>query len=284
MADAEEKRIDLALSARKEEIAGFLHDVSPNVVRALLRNTHLTEDDVLIITTRKNLPGDILETIAKNKQWVESYPIRLALAKNPKTPLSVSLSITRYIRLFDLAEISRDRFLPAVFRHKLEAIIIEKIPSMALGAKKTLAKIVSGEVLLKLIQDGYPDVVKLCLDNPYMQESHLYKVLSRQTTMPATVRAIAEHKKWSSRPMVKLALIRNAHTPLSLSVQFLTDMKIMELRELYTDPSVSVTIKPFIHRELWERGEEPDKALEKQVYEIDEEDEHILEQFKDAQE
>jgi len=284
MADAEEKRMDLARSAGEEEIVGFLHDVSPNVVRALLRNTHLTEKNVLVITTRKNLPGDIFEMIAKNKRWAESYPIRLALAKNPKTPLSISLSIARYIRLFDLAEISRSRFLPIVFRHKLEAILIEKIPSMALGVKKTLAKIVSGEVLLMLIHDGYPEVVKLCLDSPYLLESHLYKVLSRYNTMPGTVKAIAEHKNWTSRSMIKFALIRNKHTPLSLSVQFLAAMKIVDLRELYNDPSVSVTIKPFIHRKLRERGEEPDKAIEEQVYEIDEEDDKMIEQFKDTQE
>jgi hypothetical protein len=47
-------------------------------------------------------------------------------------------------------------------------------------------------------------------------------------------------------------------------------MKIMDLRELYADPSVPVTIKPFVHRELWERGQQPEKAGEEQVYEIDE--------------
>jgi hypothetical protein len=272
MSDAEEMRIEQARSARKEELFRFLHDSSPNVVRALLGNRHLAEDDVLVMAGRKNLPADLLEMIAKDKRWVESYPIRLALAKNPKTPLSVALSIARYIRLFDLAEISRSRFLPPVFRHKLEAIIIAKVPTMALGVKKTLAKIVSGDVLLKMIQDGYPEVVKLCLDNPSLLEAHLYKVISRKNTTPGTIRTIAEHANWSSRYMIKLALIRNEHIPLSLSVRFLEALKTMDLRELYTDPSVPVSIKPFIHRELWERGEQPDKVPEERVYEIDEEE------------
>jgi hypothetical protein len=272
MSDAEETRIEQARSARKEELFRFLHDSSPNVVRALLGNRHLAEDDILVMAGRKNLPADLLEMIAKDKRWVESYPIRLALAKNPKTPLSVALSIARYIRLFDLAEISRSRFLPPVFRHKLEAIIIAKVPTMALGVKKTLAKIVSGDVLLKMIQDGYPEVVKLCLDNPSLLEAHLYKVINRKNTTPGTIRTIAEHANWSSRYMIKLALIRNEHIPLSLSVRFLEALKTMDLRELYTDPSVPVSIKPFIHRELWERGEQPDKVPEERVYEIDEEE------------
>jgi hypothetical protein len=84
--------------------------------------------------------------------------------------------------------------------------------------------------------------------------------------------------------VVRLALIRNEHAPLSLSVRFLGTMKIMDLRDLYTDPSVPVTIKPFIHRELWDRGEQPDKVLEEQVYEINEEDESMISKYQDAQE
>jgi hypothetical protein len=49
-------------------------------------------------------------------------------------------------------------------------------------------------------------------------------------------------------------------------------MKIMDLRELYHDPSVPITIKPFIHRELWERGQDAKQAVEDQVFEIDEEE------------
>jgi hypothetical protein len=284
MTYAEEARIEQARTAPVEEIARFLHDVSPHVIRSLLQNSHLSEADVLVIATRKNLPGYIFEMIAKNHRWIESYPVRLAITRNPKTPLSVSLSMARYLRLLDLAEISRSHFLPLVFRHKLQAIIIEKIPTMALGVKKTLAKIVSGDVLLKLMQDGYPDVVKLCLDSPYLQEAHLYKVINRQNIRLGTIRAIAQHPNWSSRYMVRLAIIRNEHAPLSLSVRFLGTMKIMDLRDLYTDPSVPVTIKPFIHRELWDRGEQPDKVLEEQVYEINEEDENMIGKYQDAQE
>jgi hypothetical protein len=152
----EEIREQRAAVAAGDEIETFLHDPSPRVIKALLANKSLREEDVLIITTRKNLPGDILETIAKERRWSDSYPIRLALAKNPKTPLFTALSIVRYLRLFDQAEMLRSPALPLIFRQKVEAILIEKVPTMALGVKKTLAKIASGNVLLALLRDGYP--------------------------------------------------------------------------------------------------------------------------------
>jgi hypothetical protein len=93
---------------------------------------------------------------------------------------------------------------------------------------------------------------------------------------------IAEHPNWSSRSLIRFSLARNAHTPLSLSVRFLQGMKIMDLRELYADPSLPVTIKPFVHRELWERGEDlTTKKEDETVYEIDEKDEEVIDDFRE---
>lgn len=276
MLETEEKRIELAMVADGEKIAQYVHDPSSKVIRALLGNRHLSKEYVLIIANRKNISADILEKIAKDKRWAENYPVRLALARNPKSPLSISLSISRYLRLFDLEEIARCHFIPLAFRRKVETMIIERIPTLPLGNKKTLAKKAVGNVLLKLLQDSDTDVVQLCLNNPHLVEGHLYKVISRADTVAATIRMIAMHPNWSSRPLIRFSLARNGHTPLSLSVRFLKSMKIMDLRELYADPSLPVTIKPFVHRELWERGQQPGKAGGEQVYEIDEEEMEAL--------
>jgi hypothetical protein len=272
MLETEEKRIERAMVADGEETTQYLHDPSTKVIRALLGNRHLTEDNVLIIASRKNVTANILEMIAKDKRWTESYPVRLALARNPKSPLSISLSIARYLRLFDLEEIARCHFIPLAFRRKVETIIIERVPTLPLGNKKTLAKKAAGNVLLKLLQDRDPEVVQLCLNNPHLVEGHLYKAISRSDTIAETIRMIAMHPNWSSRSLIRFSLARNGHTPLSLSVRFLQSMKIMDLRELYADPSLPVTIKPFVHRELWERGQQPDKVSGEEVYEIDEDE------------
>jgi len=272
MSESEESKREQAAAAGEEEIARYLHDPSPGIIRALLDNRHLDEEDVLIIAQRKNLPPEILEKIFKDKRWSTSYPVQLALARNPKAPLSVSLTIARYLRLFDLEEITRSHFIPLVFRHKAERIISERVFAMPLGNKKTLAKKAVGGVLLKLLQDPNAEVVQLCLNNPHITEGHLFKVITRADTAAETIRMIATHSNWSNRTLIRLSLVRNAQTPLALSVRFLSEMKIMDLRELYADPSVPVTVRPFIHRELLDRGEEPKEVLEEKIFEIDEEE------------
>ena len=285
MHDPEDKRVELAALANEEEIARYVHDPSPKVIRALLLNRLLAEEEVLIIANRKNIPSDVLETIARDKRWAESYPVRLALARNPKSPLSISLSIARYLRLFDLEEITHCHFIPLTFRHKVEAIIIERIATMPLGNKKTLAKKAAGNILLKLLQDSDPEVVQISLNSPYLVEGLLYKVISRAETVAGTIRMIAEHPNWSSRSLIQFSLVRNTHTPLSSSVRFLRQMKIMSLRELYVDPSLPVTIKPFVHRELWDRGEDlTAKNMDETVYEIDDEDDDMIAEFEERAE
>ena len=273
MSGAEEERAELAASASEDALTLYLHDPSLKVIKAVLENHALTEEHVLIVANRKNLPAEVFEALFRDKRWTDSYPVRLALARNPKTPTFIALSIARFLRLFDLAELARNHFLPVLYRKKLESIVIEKIPTLALGIKKTLAKIAAGEILLALIQDGYPEIVRQCLENPHLVEAHLYKVISRKTTTAGTIRTIADHKNWTCRYHIKFALLRNEHTPLSRSVLFLPDLRTADLRELYRDPHLPAGIRPSLHRELMERGEDPGSLAvdnEEPVYEIEE--------------
>lgn len=282
MNGAEQTRIEQAASASVEQIVTLLHDPSLHVIKALLSNHNLTEEDILVIVGRKNLPPEVFTSIARDNRWSESYPIRKALAANPKTPLLVSLSLVRHLRIFDLAEMARSPLIPIAFRHKVESIIVERIPTMALGLKKSLAKMAAGSVLLKLLQDHDPEIIALCLNNPRLVESHLYKIISRRDTIANTVVMIAEHPNWSLRSAVRFALIRNEHMPLSLSERFLQSIKLSDLRDLYIDPSLPITIKPIVYRELLARGEEPGKVGKESIYEIDEDDDLELEDFHDA--
>jgi hypothetical protein len=281
MTESEGKRIELAASAQEDELSLLVHDPSPKVIMAMLDNRNLTEVHVLVVANRKNLTPEVLSAIFRDKRWSENYPVRLALAKNPKTPLFTALSIARFLRLFDLVELARNHLIPVIYRKKLEAIVIEKIPSLPLGVKKTMARTAGGEILFALIKDGYPEVVKNCLENPYLVEAHLYKIISRQAISPGTIRTIAEDRNWSCRYHVKFALIRNEHTPLARSILFLPDLKLLDLKELYRDPLLPSGVKPFIHRELIERGEDPERLGQEEeelIFRIEESDLEEIEQ------
>jgi hypothetical protein len=117
-----------------------------------------------------------------------------------------------------------------------------------------------------------------------MQESQLFKIISREDTRAETIRMIAGQRNWSFRPLVRYALVRNGHTPLAVAERFLRAMGVLELRELYADPTLPLGVKPLVYRELLSRGQDPRERIEEQVFEVDESDDDSLEDFTDDKE
>jgi hypothetical protein len=248
-----------AYNAGEEELKSLIHHPSFRVVERILLNPNLTEDHVLIIAGRKNITFEILESIYTDIRWRDSYRIRLSLCKNPKTPQRIALSLIKSLKIFDLADLTRNKNIPVNVRIKAEAHITERILSLPLGIKMTLARRASSNVLLRLIEDGMKEVVSICLESPYITEGDICKIVSMKKITSQVIRMIASHPKWSARYTVQWALILNNHAPLSCVVNFLKNMKTTDLKELYSLPSLPSSTKPFIHMELSDREEKKGK-------------------------
>jgi hypothetical protein len=245
----------LASAAGEEELKPLVYHKSSEVIAALINNKKLTEDLAAVIAGRRNIDSGILESLSHHVRWKDSYKVRLALCKNPKTPQKITFSLIKFLRVFDLAGLTRNNVLPVNVRVRIEGEIGERIQAMALGIKIALAKRASSNVLMKLIEEGLREVVAVCLDSPYMTEGDIYKIISMKKISLHIIRMIAEHPKWSARYQVRWALIINKHAPLVAVVKFLKDMKTTDLKELYAAPDVPSSTKPQIYRELLEREE-----------------------------
>ena len=53
---------------------------------------------------------------AANRAWLKSYGIVLALTKNPKTPLSMSMNLMARLTSKDLQKLAVDRNVPEALR------------------------------------------------------------------------------------------------------------------------------------------------------------------------
>jgi hypothetical protein len=258
-----DKALQLASTGNEEELRLLVYHPSPKVISKVILNNNLTGDLALIVAKRKNITSEILEFLYNDIRWRENYRIILALCKNPKTPQKISLSLIKSLRTFDLADLTRNQHVSINVRMKAEAIINEKILSMPLGIKITLAKRASSNVLIRLIEDGMKEVVYTCLDSPYITEGDVFKIISMKKIASHVIHQIASHSKWSIRYQIQWALILNNHTPLSLVVYFLKNIKTTDLKELYAASELPSSTKPFIYRELLEREETtPDNTFE----------------------
>ncbi len=249
------KDIEIACSGTEDDLRALAHHHSFEVVATILKNKNLTEDIALIIANRKNISPELLESLFHDTRWKDKYRILLALCKNPKTPQKISLSLIKSIKIFDLADLTRNQFVPVNIRLKAEAVINEKIPSIPLGIKIALSKRAGRGVLMKLVEEGKKEIVAACLDSPYMTESEIYRIINKKKVSPKVIWQIADHSKWSCRYQIQWALILNIHTPLPRVLSFLRNIKSSDLRDLYEAPETPPSTKPFIYSELLEREE-----------------------------
>ncbi len=246
-----------------ENLWEILKTSSPESFSDLIFHKDLTEEMAVYIAENRNTPPDALTLLATSQRFRDSYRLKLALCKNPKTPQRVVLSLLKFLRLFDLADLTRNQNIHINIRQKIEQILKEKIPSLPLGNRITLAKRSSSEVVIAILERAKGgretfNLIKTCLENPFLKEGDILKLINNEITPPDVIRAIAEHPRWSLRYSIRYALIRNFYTPLSIVVEFLKEMKVQDLEELYRDEAVPSSTKPFIYRELSSRWEGED--------------------------
>jgi hypothetical protein len=96
------ERVSLARIASRALIQRFRDSRDPRVVRALLDNPRLYEEDVLLIARDDGAPAQVLSAVARNPRWGAAYAVKLALAQNPRCPSVDSLRSLRGLSDNDL--------------------------------------------------------------------------------------------------------------------------------------------------------------------------------------
>jgi hypothetical protein len=99
-------RISLARRAIAGAVERLLFDPDPRVVRALLGNPRLTEAEVVKLAAARRAGPQALEIVAQDDRWIARYPVKLALASNPATPVRIALGLLPYLMRQDLRALS----------------------------------------------------------------------------------------------------------------------------------------------------------------------------------
>jgi hypothetical protein len=110
------KRIALAMKGTREERSVLIRDPNRIVTAAVLSSPKMNDTEVASIAKMANVSEDVLRIIATNRAWLKNYSVMLALAKNPKTPVALSMNILGRLNEKDLKMLSTDRNVPDVLR------------------------------------------------------------------------------------------------------------------------------------------------------------------------
>ena len=107
-------RIKLAFKGNKEARGILIRDSNKSVAVAVVKSGRLTEGEVKSHASNRNLADDVIREIAKNKEFIRNYPVKVALVNNPKTPVSTALSFVSLLQKKDLQQLSRNRNVSSV--------------------------------------------------------------------------------------------------------------------------------------------------------------------------
>jgi len=242
-----------ALAATGEELAALLHHPASSVLLALLDNPALDETQLCLLLARNDLPAEILEEVARRKPLVKNYRVKRALAFHPRTPRLATLRLIRELYLMDLVQLALLPGTPAELKRNTEEQLIARLPQLPLGQKMTLGRRGPGRVAGALLAEGHAQVLAVVLDNPYLTESQILKVLSREKIPLDVIRATTQHRKWSCAYNVRLALIRHPGSTLSSVLSYLPELAVSDLRELAAPGIVSESLRKYLQAEIQAR-------------------------------
>jgi len=117
------QKIRLAMLGNREARNILIQDRNKVISMAVLRSPKLSENDALSYAQQRNLPQDVFAVLGKSKRWTKYYPVKLALANNPKTPLHISMRFMEYLAERDLKALSRNKNVSSVLTHSARNIL-----------------------------------------------------------------------------------------------------------------------------------------------------------------
>jgi len=248
-----EAELALAKTASGDELDALIYHPVPAVLLALLDNPGLDESKLTLLLARKDLPTEILEEIGRRKTFLKSYGVKKGLLLHPRTPRLIGLRLLKELYLMDLVQFTLSPAVSAELKRYAEEQIVGRLPQLPLGQKITLARRGPSRVAGALVADGHPQVLPVALENPYLTEAQVLKALAKEKVGVPVVQAIANHRKWSQVYNVRLAMVRNASTPISVVLRFLPELTVNDLRVLAEPGVVAENLRKYLLAEVHRR-------------------------------
>ena len=238
--------------ATAEELGRRLQSAPPDYLQGALENSALSEEHILEILRNPGAPAAVLQQISLESRWTSSYAVKVGLVFHPATPGAASLHLVHFLFWRDLARLSDSFRVPPPLRRAAENLLKERVQDLALGERMSLARI-AGRALISVLRNEPSEmVITALLANARLTEDDLL-LMCNTSASPKVLESIAQSERWRSRPSVKLALVRNRRTPVSVAVSLLPSLKEEDLKEMVQHRELPNALRTSARRLLEER-------------------------------
>lgn len=122
------ERRSLARSPSRRSFDKLLSDPHPLVIRQLLGNPRLTEDDVVRMAARRPARLEVLQAIAQNARWLARSKVRLAIILNPGSPSAIAMPLLAVCTRGELVEVLHSADSSGVLRTTARELLEKRPP------------------------------------------------------------------------------------------------------------------------------------------------------------
>lgn len=119
------ERLKLAMRGTREHRAALIRDPSKMVAVAVMSSPKLTEPEVEAFARMTTVNEEVLRIIGANKVWTRNYSVALALARNPKSPLSIAMQMAPRLTERDMKQIASDRNVSEAVRTVVRKFLVK---------------------------------------------------------------------------------------------------------------------------------------------------------------
>lgn len=116
------KRVKYAMKGNREVRSILIRDSNKIVSGGVIRNPRITDKEVENIAAMRSVSDEALRLIGMNRAWGRNYPIIHNLARNPRTPPAIALSVLPRLHQKDLENISKNRSIPDGTRRQAQRV------------------------------------------------------------------------------------------------------------------------------------------------------------------
>ena len=116
-------RKKLARGNDRMKLDRLVFDQNPAVTRLLLDNPRIVERDVVRIAAMRPTNPDCLVAVFQSRKWRSRYPVKVALACNPYSPIDVALACLPQLMRQNLRYVAENEKLAAELRQAASELL-----------------------------------------------------------------------------------------------------------------------------------------------------------------
>jgi hypothetical protein len=120
-------RVKLAMKGTREQRSQLIRDPNRMVAAAVLSSPKLTDAEVEAFAKMANVSEDVLRVIGTNRGWLKNYGVMLALTRNPKTPLALSMQFLHRLNERDTKMLGNDRNVAEPLRLAARKLVVKSL-------------------------------------------------------------------------------------------------------------------------------------------------------------